>query len=167
MLNFTGSLEYNRGHHRRVVLRKDQKNMIKLLKMMVFGLFFVTQSIVAAYADDAKQGQENYRRFCISCHGVTGVGDGPVADSLKKKPSDLTLLTKRSKGVFPSQRVIKTIDGRLMPEAHGSAEMPVWGTWFAILALVDGVPQEDVPGIEREVNQRLEGLVLYLKTLQK
>ncbi len=141
--------------------------MIKFIQMMVFGLFFMFQSQMTAYADIVKDGKENYRRFCISCHGVTGGGDGPVAESLIKKPADLTLLTKRNKGEFPSQRVIKTIDGRLMPEAHGNAEMPVWGQWFAILALVEGIPQEDVPAIERKVNQLLEGLVLYLKTLQK
>lgn len=142
--------------------------MKKLVKMVMIGLLFIyTLTPVITYADDTKQGKENFRRFCISCHGVTGVGDGPVADSLKKKPADLTLLAKRSGGVFPTQHVIKTIDGRLMPEAHGNADMPVWGRWFAIQALADGVRQEDVQIIELEVNRRLAGLVSYLKTLQK
>ena len=142
--------------------------MIKFSKMVILGLLCaITQSPAVAFADDVKQGKENYRRFCTACHGTTGVGDGPVADSLKQKPADLTLLAKRAGGTFPTQKVIKTIDGRLMPDSHGTAEMPVWGQWFAIQALADGVLQENVAGIELEVNRRLEGLVLYLKTLQK
>ena len=142
--------------------------MIKYFNVMLFCLLAaITQSSVTVYANDVKHGKDNFLRYCASCHGTTGVGNGSVADSLKHKPADLTLLAKRAGGVFPTQRVIQTIDGRLMPKAHGDSEMPVWGQLFAIQALADGVLQEDVPGIELEVNRRLQGLVLYLKTLQK
>ncbi|MGH1405761.1 MAG: c-type cytochrome [Rhodomicrobiaceae bacterium] len=142
--------------------------MIKYSKLVVlYTLFGIILFPTTLYADDVKQGKENYRRYCASCHGTTGLGDGPVADSLKQKPADLTQLSKRAGGTFPRQKIIKTIDGRLMPDSHGNAEMPVWGQWFAIQALVDGVRQENVTGIELEVNRRLQVLVLYLKTLQK
>lgn len=119
------------------------------------------------WADDVKAGAVTFKRYCASCHGRTGEGNGPAASSLKRTPADLTILSENNKGGFPKEHVIKTIDGRLMPRAHGDAVMPIWGQWFAVQALADGVLQEDLAGIEDEVNTRLLNLVTYLKTLQK
>lgn len=144
----------------------------------IFAVFFFNILIFpfsSAMADDGqslqnagqKAGSVTYERYCASCHGIMGIGDGPVARSLLIKPADLTQLSAKNGGKFPEQRVIKTIDGRLMPQAHGSSDMPIWGQWFAIQAMAEGVLQEDLAGIEDEVAQRLTGLVEYLKVIQR
>ncbi|WP_426417778.1 c-type cytochrome [Aestuariirhabdus sp. LZHN29] len=38
----------------------------------------------------AKQGMTVYRDSCMSCHGVSGRGTGPIASGLKHPPADLT-----------------------------------------------------------------------------
>jgi len=37
-----------------------------------------------------KIGKEMYERHCITCHGVTGKGDGPRAIKLNQTPGDFT-----------------------------------------------------------------------------
>jgi len=74
-------------------------------------------------------GKNEFDTSCASCHGVSGRGDGVLYRYLITAPSDLTTLAKRNGGVFPSQRVWDTIDGRSAIEigSHGKREMPVWG----------------------------------------
>ena len=38
-----------------------------------------------------KRGENLYKKHCLSCHGLTGQGDGAAAAELKVDPSDLTL----------------------------------------------------------------------------
>jgi mono/diheme cytochrome c family protein len=71
-----------------------------------------------------------YRRHCASCHGVSGEGDGPLAASLQERPTDLTTLARRAGGRFDEAAVMMAIDGRLLVEAHGPRDMPVWGAVF-------------------------------------
>jgi mono/diheme cytochrome c family protein len=72
----------------------------------------------------ASTGEALYRRYCASCHGVTGRGDGPVADALVARPTDLT----RLRSEVPD--LMQQIDGRRTIRAHGTAAMPVWGYVF-------------------------------------
>ena len=37
---------------------------------------------------DPKAGRELYNKWCVSCHGVGGKGDGPVAANLPVKPGN-------------------------------------------------------------------------------
>ena len=46
------------------------------------------------------EGQRTYERACSSCHGLDGRGDGPVASSLKIRPTNLTLLAKRNGAAY-------------------------------------------------------------------
>jgi len=75
-------------------------------------------------------GQELYRQYCASCHGLDGKGHGDVAPALKALPPDLTLLLDKD-GKFAADRVRTSIDGTQASAAHGSREMPVWGKVFA------------------------------------
>jgi mono/diheme cytochrome c family protein len=75
-------------------------------------------------------GSDLYLRYCASCHGADGKGNGPVAASLKTAPADLTGLAKRSGGRFDETAVMSAIDGRRRVSEHGSREMPVWGAVF-------------------------------------
>jgi mono/diheme cytochrome c family protein len=74
--------------------------------------------------------QDMYVTYCAACHGKQGKGDGPAASALKVAPPDLTTLAKHNHGVFPRDRVYKTINGQAAVSAHGSEEMPVWGKLF-------------------------------------
>jgi len=71
-----------------------------------------------------------YQRYCASCHGATGKGDGPVAQSLRRPPADLTPVAKRAGGRFDEPTVLAIIDGRRQVAEHGPREMPVWGEVF-------------------------------------
>ncbi len=72
-------------------------------------------------------GQELFTRFCSSCHGADGRGDGPVTPALRTAPPDLTRIAARHGGTFPDDAVYRAIDGRDIVIAHGPREMPVWG----------------------------------------
>lgn len=39
-------------------------------------------------ADTLNQGRDLYFKYCVSCHGESGAGDGPAARSLKFPPRD-------------------------------------------------------------------------------
>ena len=82
-------------------------------------------------------GETLYLQLCASCHGRSGVGDGPVAASLKEKVPDLTRIAWRDGGEFPREDVKRSIDGRVERLAHGPREMPVWGIRFYDLSNPD------------------------------
>jgi mono/diheme cytochrome c family protein len=108
----------------------------------------------------AYNGEQLFQRFCASCHGKLGYGDGPVAPSIKVLIPDLTQLSKRNRGTFPADRVQEIIDGRAVLPAHGTRPMPVWG-----YELEAQVPPEQSG---REVAQGLiDRLVEYLRSIQR
>jgi mono/diheme cytochrome c family protein len=109
-------------------------------------------------AEQAYSGSADYQVFCSSCHGTEARGDGVIARSLPKRPADLTRLTERNKGVFPDEKVARTIDGREPLSAHGNSDMPAWGEVFA--------KSQESQGAEK-TKARIAGLVDYLKTLQE
>ena len=75
-------------------------------------------------------GQIIYQRYCGSCHGETGAGDGAIAKDLAVPPTDLRQLSKKNGGKFPFQHVVEVIDGRKMARGHGNPDMPVWAEIF-------------------------------------
>src|SRR5271165_1456991 len=74
-------------------------------------------------------GTEMFKTWCASCHGLQGKGDGPAAAALKIPPADLTQLAKKNGGKFPMEKVRNYIDGTKEVAAHGSRDMPVWGSF--------------------------------------
>lgn len=84
---------------------------------------------------DSIQGPALYKAYCAVCHGSDGKGSGPMAGSLKVKPTDLTRISARNHGNFPLAKVRKIIsgDGQL-PGGHGTKEMPIWGPIFSQIA---------------------------------
>ncbi len=105
-------------------------------------------------------GVQLYQRFCASCHGSGGFGDGPVAASFKTLMPDLGELQRRSRGRFPEERVRRIIDGRQAVPAHGSREMPVWGHEFAVGQGTDEAAQA-------EAERMVDRLVQYLHSIQR
>jgi mono/diheme cytochrome c family protein len=105
----------------------------------------------------AVSGKEMYTTYCAVCHGTDGKGGGPAASALKAPPSDLTVLSKNNGGKYPALKVTAAIHGEGGVPAHGSKEMPVWGTLFFNLS----------GGHESEVQQRVTNLTKYIESLQQ
>jgi mono/diheme cytochrome c family protein len=95
--------------------------------------------------------------YCASCHGRYARGDGPVAQSLRKPPPDLTKFTARYGGTFPADRIRRIVDGREVA-AHGDREMPVWGDAFQVRN--DSLRPADVEA-------RIAAIVRYLAAIQE
>jgi mono/diheme cytochrome c family protein len=104
----------------------------------------------------AASGKEMYESYCAVCHGTDGKGNGPAASALKVAPSDLTTLSKNNGGKYPSLKVSAAIRGDANVTAHGTKEMPVWGSLFRDMS----------QGHEGEVQQRVNNLTKYIDTLQ-
>jgi len=102
-------------------------------------------------------GRQIYRQYCAACHGAEGRGNGPVARSLRKPPSDLTTLAKRHGGAFPEEYVTNVLRFGLGFSAHGSSQMPVWGPIF----------QDMEQHNEAAVRQRIKNLCEYLESIQQ
>src|SRR5690242_3650798 len=113
-----------------------------------------------SWAAEGDQGRAYYLRYCGSCHGLEGKGDGTVSRSLKVKPADLTQLKKKNNGVFPLEKVMATINGKTRVEAHGESKMPVWGEIFEKEAGV----QKDPTG---SASAKIKALAEYIETIQR
>jgi mono/diheme cytochrome c family protein len=111
----------------------------------------------------ALRGQEFYEIACADCHGFDGRGNGPMAQFLTVKPTDLTALARRNNGVFPFRAVFESLDGRATVPQHGRPGMPIWGGVFQDFARERFGPH----GTESYVRGRLIELVVYLETIQE
>jgi hypothetical protein len=77
---------------------------------------------------------------------------------------DLTTLSKRNNGIFPFQRVYEVIDGTETIKAHGTREMPIWGTAYRAEVVKEYF---DVPyGPEAYVRSHILALIEYISRLQ-
>lgn len=106
----------------------------------------------------AVPGKETYRTYCASCHGESGKGNGPIAQHLRRPPTDLTRFAMENKGVFPADRLERLIDGREVTRTHGQSDMPVWG---------DAFRKSAVGGDDEAVKQRIRQLVRYIESIQE
>ncbi len=113
------------------------------------------KKVSAQYTSPAS-GSEMYTAYCASCHGLKGLGDGPVAEHLKIPVPDLTLLSKQNKGIFPAAHVSQVLRGEVGAKTHGLQDMPVWGPVFLNLNNRQ----------EAAVHMRLSNLTKYIGTLQ-
>jgi mono/diheme cytochrome c family protein len=85
------------------------------------------------------EGSDLYSEYCAVCHGKDGKGGGPAAVALTRRPSDLTQLARKNAGKFDALRVQLVITGSDVVAAHGSRDMPTWGTVFASMSSDDGM----------------------------
>ena len=102
-----------------------------------------------------------FSNLCASCHGASGMGDGPAAPALKKEVPDLTVLSANNGGVYPRDMVEDVITGKNRVVAHGSIDMPVWGQLFMDL-------RPDWNKLRRQgfVDERIETLTTHVESLQ-
>jgi mono/diheme cytochrome c family protein len=128
----------------------------------------------AAAQQSQKQGQKNelpeekhliesldgrllFRAYCASCHGQEGRGGGPAVSALKTPPPDLTGISQRNGGKFPSVLVGKIISGEEDSKAaHGSRQMPIWGPVFRQINW-----DQDLGNI------RIHNVTTYIESLQR
>ncbi len=129
------------------------------MRVAALGLILVLTSC-SVFRDDAAEaekaealalGAEAYRDNCASCHGMDGKGTEAIPDTEQVGGPDLTLLTVRYGGDYPRKFVTHVIDGRLEIFAHGTRQMPLWGT------------QMDDP----EAQSTLSAIVEHVETLQR
>jgi mono/diheme cytochrome c family protein len=133
---------------------------------LVFVLLATTGSAVYAQTKQVKvepakstnawKGDDLYREFCAVCHGIDGKGNGPAADALKARPSDLTQISRHNGNKFPTLHMQRVIAGDDAVSAHGNHDMPIWGDSFKSIS-ANGTFAE----------MRVNALVDYLQKIQK
>jgi len=116
-------------------------------------------------ADRPDLGQRVYQSNCAVCHGASGRGDGPYVGVLDARVPVLTDLSRRNGGVFPFARVYEVIDGSAVLKAHGTREMPIWGSVYKVKAAEHYVDMPYDP--EVFVRARILALIDYLYSLQQ
>jgi mono/diheme cytochrome c family protein len=149
------------GSHRGNAGRRHRERRLLDMRYIFAGILLTLCATCAWSAEYVQMtGEQLYHRFCASCHGAQGRGDGLVAASFKVEVPDLTLLARRAGGVFPRERIARIIDGRHVIGAHGSRSMPVWGEDF-------GRAQLGSPDAERATRLLIDRIAEYLASLQK
>jgi mono/diheme cytochrome c family protein len=99
---------------------------IALLLMLAF-ILLLTHPAAAqsgAWAENLRDGKQEYEENCVSCHGPAGKGDGDLGQKLFKKPLDITTIAERNGGNFPFERVFQIIAGDEPVEGHDTMHMP-------------------------------------------
>jgi mono/diheme cytochrome c family protein len=111
--------------------------------------------ITPTLVQPSMSGRDIFNYYCVSCHGRSGRGDGPVASALKTRPADLRRLAADNDGSFPVARVRAVLTtGPAPTPAHGSSDMPVWGPIFQALET------------DERARARIENLTAYLISIQ-
>jgi len=117
---------------------------------------------MAQEAEVVAAGKREFRRHCAVCHGLGGTGDSVMVNLnlLTVKPTDLTQLSKRNKGIFPFWHVYRIIDGREPVKGHGTQDMPIWGDAFR-------KEEGESLAAETRASGRILEIVHYLESLQE
>ncbi|MGH8012479.1 MAG: c-type cytochrome [Candidatus Binataceae bacterium] len=106
-------------------------------------------------------GKQDFMKYCARCHGANGKGHGPDLYILSGvHPSNLTVLTEKNGGVFPSQKVVDIIDGRKVPPSHKRLDMPFWGVQFQPSG------KEFTAKSDALAKARIDRLANYIKSIQ-
>ena len=144
------------------------------MKWVAWAILILTSislsTIAFAQQEATDFGKREFQNSCADCHGMDAKGNGVLAANLKVAPPDLTLLSKNNGGVFPVERIFAVIDGRTQIESHGSRDMPIWGTRYAVNAAEHfmSVPNVGVPpNLEAYIRTRILNLINYLRRIQQ
>src|ERR1039457_4514717 len=144
------------------------------MKWVAWAILILTSISVSTIAFAQQKltdfGEREFENSCADCHGMGASGKGVLAGNLKVAPPDLTLLTKNNGGVFPVERIFAVIDRRTQIASHGSRDMPIWGTRYAVNAAehIVSVPYVGVPpNLEAYIRTRILNLINYLRRIQQ
>ena len=129
---------------------------------ILFGLAACSDSLTRNdVMPDRQDGALFFAANCASCHGESGNGDGPEANSLALPPTDLTQLSDNNGGTFPRARALSYIYGDPGSD-HLSRVMPEFGP-----AMADDLVPVDIDGILTPTPRELAGLLFYLESIQE
>ena len=125
-------------------------------------LIVTAAGMASAQEVNIQDGQDLYKTYCWQCHGRDATGDGPMAEMLAIVTPDLTGLSGRNDGTFPTEAVARQIDGRMPLLAHGG-EMPIFGPTLesdqnVALPLASGQPM--MTGLP------IANVIVYLESIQ-
>ena len=122
-----------------------------------FALFILIAALATllapanALASDAEAGKTAYTTNCVSCHGETGKGDGPVGQVLQPPPRDFSAgdfqLDGDGDGTPGSDADLKAVVAKGAGAFGGNQMMAAWG---GILS-----------------DQDIDNVVAYIRTLKK
>lgn len=146
-------------------------NFGRILLASTFALLIGSAAVLSQGGDRAPQpidrnqlppayvptGKQMYKDYCAACHGADGKGHGPVAPTLRILTPDLTTLAKRHRGVFPREYVAGVLRFGPAFGAHGSSDMPVWGSIFQYMDHYN----------EAAVRERIKNLCDFLESIQE
>lgn len=126
-------------------------------KRMIIAVIVSVSGTIAVVAEDLEfmQGAKDFELHCAICHGIGGLGNGPLAQELVTLPADLTRIAQKNGGNFPEDSVKKTIEYGGNITAHGPSNMLAWGAFFMI------------EGSGEEADKRIGSLAKYIKSLQQ
>lgn len=134
-----------------------RRKILLVLLIAILSLAVAAQTVTkstAKYTSPAS-GQEMFRAYCASCHGVDAKGGGPAAPAMKAPVPDLTKLSAANKGKYPWDHIQTIIEGKGVT-AHGTPDMPVWGPVFRKL-------DDHSAG---KIQQRVSNLTKYIESIQ-
>ena len=104
-----------------------------------------------ALAGDAAAGKAAYTTNCVSCHGETGKGDGPVGQILQPPPRDFSLgdfkIDADEDGTAGTDADLKAVISKGAAAFGGDQMMAAWGSVLS---------DEDV-----------DNVVAYIRTLKQ
>ncbi len=121
-----------------------------------------TTGAASAQEVDVEDGKNLFLNSCWQCHGLDAKGSGPMAEMLAIETPDLTQLSKRNGGEFPTEAVAMQIDGRSPVLAHGG-EMPIFGQ---SLESDQNVTLRMKSGQRLMTGVPLANVIVYLESLQ-
>lgn len=121
-------------------------------------------AVLAQQVDAVEAGHKQFDDKCAVCHGATGVGDGVLADGLRQRPADLTRISERNGGTFPTSETFSKIWGRddEVISTHNLSEMPAFYD-----APVFGHDKEFEDSAGRLSPQQIRNIIAFLVTIQE
>lgn len=129
--------------------------MMRAFRVGLIALSLLTAS-AAGSEEAAIWGEAEYMRYCSACHGEAADGNGPVANVLTPRPPSLRALHARF-GKPLGTGFVEFVSGTTMPRAHGTSDMPVWGS-----VLTEPTKQ----GEQRDPADVLWKITVYLEKIQ-
>jgi mono/diheme cytochrome c family protein len=137
------------------------------MKISVFALVASFALAFTGIASAQSIGQQEFMDSCAQCHGGSGMGDGPLAGYLNTAIPDLTKIQADNGGVFPVTDIYRIIEGSAIIGAHGTRDMPAWGSRFEARGALVANPDFQEEEAETYARFRMLALVEYLASIQQ
>lgn len=129
--------------------------LLSVLLLSMSGEASAQSRMRAAVLDE---GREDFTENCAACHGADATGQGELAQSLVKRPKDLTTIARSKGGQFPFWYVFDVIAGDVPVPGHDTFQMPNYAQRMR--------GQEASPGFP-PAHVRILELTHYLESIQQ